>query len=189
MPLLSDTPRCVKCGEPLRLSRLRVDSVSCVCWADNHIRPFPALLEPEAKVADEIVGPNGQVSTCFAHPDRAASSVCSVCGRFACSLCSVVDSGRSLCLDCFAATQEKGNTRRRIVRWDSIAISLAVLPLLMWPLTCLTAPAAIFVALTHWKPQHYGFQTRSLIKLIAALLVASAQIAFWIAVLANMDPK
>ena len=34
---------------------------------------------------------------------------------------------------------------------DSIALSLSLLPVVIWPVTCLTAPAALFYAIRHWK--------------------------------------
>ena len=56
---------------------------------------------------------------------------------------------------------------------------LAVVPLLMWPFTFLTAPAALYLALRYWK-RPLSVVRRTRWRYIAAIAIALAQIAAWI---------
>ena len=74
---------------------------------------------------------------------------------------------------------------RRITRlenqrtlYDGIALSLAVLPLLVFYFTLLTAPIAIFIAIRHWNtPRSIVRRTR--IRLVLAIILATIQIIGW----------
>ena len=90
--------------------------------------------------------------------------------------------GRHLCPSC-AATRAADPAEERFVRertlWDSVALSLATYPMLIFYLTIFTAPAAIFVGLRHWRsPRSLVPRTRG--RFVVALLLATAQVVGWV---------
>jgi hypothetical protein len=59
-----------------------------------------------------------------------------------------------------------------------MALSLALLPLLIFYFTILTAPMAMYIALRYWNaPRSIVHRTR--IRYVLALLIAAAQMAGW----------
>jgi hypothetical protein len=71
--------------------------------------------------------------------------------------------------------------RDRIL-YDEVALALSLLPLLMWPATCITAPATVVVVIRCWK-RPSSVIPRTKIRFVLALLVAGLQIFGWIALL------
>ena len=74
--------------------------------------------------------------------------------------------------------------KRRIL-YDDIALGLALLPLLMWPFTLMTAPAAIFMVLKYWRRGPTSLVRRTRIRYVLALLFALPQFAGWVWLLAK----
>lgn len=116
---------------------------------------FPALIRPvvEGKSAERVVMPDE--AACFYHPAKKAAIPCNSCGRFLCSLCDIAIEGRHICPKCLESGMDKGQietleTSR--VRYDSIALSLALLPLLifLWA-TPITAPIALYYCIRYWN--------------------------------------
>jgi hypothetical protein len=143
-------------------------------------RVFPALLHPPPE-ADTPATALADESRCFFHADRPAALVCEGCGRFICRLCDIRFEGRHLCATCIRAGMSKdrfAHLDRGRIRYDSLALSLALLPLLIWPLTILTAPAAIGVVVFGWR------KPRSLVapngwRFPVAAIVAALQVVGW----------
>ena len=93
------------------------------------------------------------------------------CGRFLCALCDVSLNGQHLCPACL----EKGRTQHKIKNlenhrtcYDTIALLVATVSILIYWFTIFTAPLVIFLAVRHWKspfqrytpdqdPLHIGF--------------------------------
>jgi hypothetical protein len=151
------------------------------CGALLALRLFPAFFkEAPISSAGEPILIEGQ-SACFYHPDKKAVLPCDGCGRFLCALCELDMNGRHICPVCLERGVEKGKlveleTGR--TRYDQLAFWLALIPILFWPLTLLTAPGAIYLSIRHWNsPTHYIHPSRT--KLILALLLASLQVAGW----------
>lgn len=146
---------------------------------------FPALLRaPATGRKAETILLDGEAG-CFYHPEKKAEIPCAECGRFLCALCDVELNDRHLCPACLEAGAKQGRLvelEQRRVRYDSIALALAIVPLLMWPFTFATAPAAIACAL-------YGArQPRSLVsrywpRAAVAIVIASAELLGWAVVL------
>lgn len=142
---------------------------------------FPALLRPIAagRTAEPIVL-EGEAG-CFYHPEKKAEVPCAECGRFLCALCDVELNDRHLCPSCLEAGARKGRLielEQRRVRYDTSALALAVVPVLAWPFTFATAPAAIALAC-------YGARKpRSLVsrywpRAALAIVLATAELAGW----------
>jgi hypothetical protein len=70
------------------------------------------------------------------------------------------------------------NLENRRTLYDSVALSLAVLPLLIFYFTIITAPMALYVAIRYWNaPRSIVHRTR--IRYVFAILFATLQIVGW----------
>lgn len=156
------------------------------CGARLQLFPFPALVRSAAEAAGGAAAAEGEAS-CFFHPHKRAVHACRECGRFVCDLCDVPLGDGHLCPDCLTAGGRKGTVAslvgRRILH-DRVALGLAVLPVLFVFPTAVTAPAALAYALVNWNsPGSLLPHTRG--RLVTAILLALAQIAVWVFVLAK----
>jgi hypothetical protein len=141
---------------------------------------FPALLRERVPAeSGETALPDE--ATCFFHAGKRAVQTCGACGRFVCALCDLEIDGEHLCPTCLSEGRRLGALRKleqNRVLFDSIALAFAVLPILIWPFTCLTAPASLYVVIRYWKSPP-GVLPRTKIRFILAGLLALAQIAGW----------
>ena len=151
------------------------------CGVPLQIEVFPALFR------GRHVGQSGETimiegeSSCFYHPQKKAVLPCEGCGRFLCALCDCEFNGQHFCPACLEAGKAKGkikNLENQRTLYDSIALSLALLPLLIYYFTLVTAPMALFVAVRYWNtPRSLVRRTR--IRFVAAIVLALLQIAGW----------
>lgn len=178
---------CTKCRTQL-LPEVFTESrfVLCPqCRSPLRAEIFPAFFRPR------LAGVSGQAilseteSSCFYHPQKKAVVPCEGCGRFLCSLCDVELNGQHLCVACLESGKKKGrikNLQNHRMLYDKIALLLAFLPILLWPFTIFTAPAALFLAVRYWKaPRSLTNPSKS--SAVLAIVFASLQIAAWLAVL------
>jgi hypothetical protein len=87
-----------------------------------------------------------------------------------------------ICPACLESGQQKGRLeqlQKGRVLYDDIALALAVYPVLLWPFTLVSAPAALYFAVRHWKVQS-SIVPRTKGRKIAAVILAVLQIAGWI---------
>ena len=124
-------------------------------------------------------------ASCFYHPHKRATVPCDVCGRFLCSLCDVVMGDRHLCPGCVEAHFSDGRSGKggkapgdRRFLYDSLALSLAIWPLLTCFLTFVTAPLVLFIGIRYWRAPSGMFRWSKL-RLAAAMSIAAAEIAVW----------
>jgi hypothetical protein len=155
------------------------------CRAEVLVEVFPALFAgPAEAAADE--GAPGEAS-CFFHDGKKAAAVCSSCGRFLCPLCRVDLSDGIHCPDCVTGGRKKGEIESLVNRRtlsDSIALSVAILPMLVFWVTPISAPLAIYLAIRGWKkPSSVLPPTR--IRFVLAIFFAVLQIGGWGFVLAR----
>ena len=150
---------------------------------------FPALYKPivEGRTGETILV-DGEAG-CFYHPQKRAAVPCSACGRFLCALCDVELNDQHLCPGCLEIGQKKGmlsqlETRRTL--YDSAALALALLPLLIWPFTMVTAPMAIILAIYSWrKPSSLVPRTR--IRAYLAIIFGLLQITGWVLIVIGVS--
>jgi hypothetical protein len=174
---------CPNCRAPLAEELInQPDSAPCArCGVELQVEAFPALFrdltpgrEAEALVVDTE-------ASCFYHPQKKAVLPCEGCGRFLCALCDCELQGQHFCPVCLETGKKKGRIQRlenERTLYDSIALSLAVYPLLIFYLTTFTAPVAVFIALWRWNaPRSIIHRTR--LRLILAIVIASLEIAGW----------
>ncbi|MBT8368446.1 MAG: hypothetical protein KJP23_27455 [Deltaproteobacteria bacterium] len=119
---------------------------------------------------------------CFYHPGKKAVVPCSVCGRFVCALCDVSLNGQNMCPACL----EKGKTSRKIKNlenhrtcYDTIALTAAMVSMLIYWFTIFTAPLVIYLTVRHWKSPS-SIIPRTKIRFILAFIIAGLQIAGWV---------
>src|SRR5436190_4692785 len=156
--------------------------VSCpACESTILLAVFPAHFKPAgAGTAAEVIIEEG-VSSCFYHEQKKAVVPCSACGRFLCALCDLDFNGRHLCPACLQTGKRKGQIQelenRRTI-YDSAALSAALLPLLVWPVTLFTAPLAIFLAVrSFFRPSSVVPRTR--IRAWLALMFGVLEVGGW----------
>jgi len=160
----------------------RGEAFACpTCGAPLRIQVFPALFRKfEPGQAPEAVAMDDE-SSCFYHPSKRAVHPCDHCGRFLCALCEIEMGGRRLCSTCLeqgARGDRQEVAKREYVYYDSIALLLAVLPVIfIWP-TLFTAPMAIYFAIRYWR-RPLSVLPRNRWRFVVAALIAVAQIAMW----------
>ena len=160
----------------------RPDFVACPqCESALSIEVFPALFRKIAPgQSAQAVMVEGE-SSCFFHPQKKAITPCGGCGRFLCALCDCEFGGEHFCPACLDAGKSKGkikaldNTR---TRYDTLALGLALVPVLVFYLTLITAPMALFVAIRYWKSPR-SLVRRSNVRFILAIIIALLQIGGW----------
>lgn len=151
------------------------------CGTGTLIEVFPALINPPAP------GQSGEKlliddqSSCFYHPSKKAVIPCESCGRFLCSLCDIEFNGRHLCSTCIESGAKKGKIvqmRRDTTYYDDIAIALAILPILIFYFTIITAPIAMYIAIRYWNAP-LSAAPRGKWRFVVAIVFASLQIIGW----------
>jgi hypothetical protein len=141
---------------------------------------FPAAFAPD-RAARPLTAAEGD-ARCYDHPANQAVSHCEECGRFVCQLCAVDFRGGTWCPPCLAAgrsSQQSTALEPSRTLYDSIALMTALLPMILWPFTLVTAPAAMFLAVRYWR-KPTGLLRRSKWRMVVAFLVGLAQVVGWV---------
>lgn len=151
------------------------------CGAGLQIEVFPALFRPVAsQSAAETVMIEGE-ATCFYHPNKKAVRPCDACGRFVCALCDCELHDQHYCPACLEVGRKKGKIKsleNQRTLYDSIALSLAIFPLIIFYFTIITAPMALYIAIRYWNaPRSIIHRTR--IRYLIAIVLAMLQIVGW----------
>src|SRR2546428_8534696 len=143
---------CPKCQTPLGETALNQPQLTpCpACASPLQVEVFPALFRRIAAGRDgETILIEGE-STCFYHPHKKAVLPCEGCGRFLCALCDCELHGQHFCPVCLEVGRKKGKIKsleNQRTLYDSIALSLAILPMLIFYITFITPPAALLIAI------------------------------------------
>jgi hypothetical protein len=180
-----ETPliRCTKCSAELSSGLFAGGTpVLCgTCGSTLTAYLFPALSSSTLSAqAPENLLTDSQAS-CFYHPGKKAVIACAGCGRFLCGLCDLEWQDQHLCSSCLASGKKKGkikNLENHRVLYDQITFSLSLVPLLMWPVTCLTAPMTLYMAARYWNAPT-SLLPRTKYRFVLAVLIALVEIALW----------
>ena len=168
---------CPACRAPLLPDMLNRPGLSrCpACRARLAIDAYPALLEGfrPGQAARRIV--TDDEAGCFYHPGKQAVVACDECGRFLCSLCDLEIGGRHICPQCVGAGEQARPgavlDNQRFL-YDTFALWMAVLPLVVSPLV------SLFVTARRWgKPG--SLVRRSRWRFAVAIPIALTQLALW----------
>ena len=178
---MSSVP-CTQCSAPLPADSYNTGRwARCVCGRESLVVVFPALRRGLApgRGAERIVA-DGQAG-CFYHPDKKAVVPCDACGRFLCELCNMEVGSKHYCTHCLEQARQTGRAAaldHRRVLYGKIALGVAVLPVLMWPLTAVGGPMAIVLALWSWKkPQ--SILGRSQLRKVLAIIIGLGTVTAW----------
>jgi hypothetical protein len=160
----------------------QTDLAPCpACGVSLQTEVFPALFrKASAGPSAEAILIDGE-SSCFYHPQKKAAVACDSCGRFLCALCDCPMQGQHFCTTCLQAGKSKGKIKsleNERTLYDSIALSLAILPLIIFYFSLLTAPLTLFVAIRYWKAPG-SIVRRTKIRFIVAIFIALLEIAGW----------
>lgn len=188
--LIAATVLCTGCGKPLSGGGFNSgEEFRCgSCGVKLGVEVFPALFHGAEKgAAGEALTDVGDAG-CFYHPLKKAAAVCAACGRFLCSLCETDLAGRCLCPSCIHTGRQNEQLETLVtqrVLHDSMALSVAILPMLFFPVTVISAPIAIYLAIRNWKNPG-TILPRTKLRFVAAIIIALLQIAGWVAVLVGL---
>lgn len=151
------------------------------CGVPLQVEIFPALFRKIIPGrSSEAVMVEGEAS-CFYHPLKRAVLPCDSCGRFLCALCDCELKGQHFCPACLETGKAKGkikNLDTQHTLYDSIALSLAVYPMLIFYFTLITAPMTLLVAIRYWKAPP-SILRRTKIRYVMAIIISLLQIAGW----------
>jgi hypothetical protein len=176
-------PRCEKVLEPI--SWYDAGSGQCKsCLTEFEFTGFPALTAGRTRVAAQAVQV-AEESVCFFHPENRAETVCEDCGRLICTVCTIPFGGRRRCPLCVAAARrsDAGDVVRDRVLYDHLAFALALYPLLIFPVTFVTAPVALGFVIFGWKKPNSLVTGPHRLRLVSAAVLAVLEIIGWLLVL------
>lgn len=165
-------------GEPVRCPH---------CNALIRVEIYPAILKSSGGTGSLGRDISEGEASCFYHPEKQAVKVCGSCGRFLCSLCEIELAGRCLCPVCLEDGRKKEEIQELIPRrtlYDSMALSISLLPVIFFPLTIITAPLALFFAVKAWR-RPGSILPRTRIRAIIAMIISLLQIGGWVAFAAS----
>jgi hypothetical protein len=149
------------------------------------VEVFPAMFRrTDGGGLGETVA-SSEEAACFYHPQKRAVVPCDGCGRFLCALCDVELNNQHLCPGCIQSGRRKGklrNLENERVLYDRIALTVSIVPLLIWPFTVVSAPAALYLAIRHWKSPRSIVTRGASLRFSLAMLFALAQIGGWFAI-------
>src|ERR1700744_6339275 len=156
------------------------------CGGFIQIELFPAFFRKISPgQSGEVIVMEGE-SGCFYHPQKKAVLPCDGCGRFLCALCDCELGGQHLCPVCLETGKTKGkikNLENQRILYDSIALSLAIYPILIFYFTLITAPMTLFVSIRYWKSP-MSLVRRTKVRFMAAILLALLQLTGWVFIFA-----
>lgn len=174
---------CARCDSPLPLWELSsADAAGCTaCGSRNTVRVFPALFAAPSAPAVPETALDGEAA-CFDHPSKRAVAACHQCGRFVCQLCSVEIDGQVWCPACVAGGKGRAKAvylEPSRVLFDSIALTVPLASLIVWPFTIITGPGTVvFSAMTWRRPLSLVRKHRW--RFVLAILIGLAQTLGWI---------
>ena len=174
---------CARCDSPLPLWELSTSeaAVCTSCGSRNTVRVFPALLAAPSAPAVPESALEGEAA-CFDHPSKRAVTACQQCGRFVCPLCAVEFGDQILCPACISTGSGRGKAVRlepSRTLYDSIAITLPLASLIVWPLTVLTGPGAVVFSVMTWR-RPLSLVRRSRWRFLLAILIGLAEMFGWL---------
>ena len=174
---------CTKCQRELPLFVFRHDEFRpCPsCGVNIFGVIFPALLKESSQSRPGQTLLLDSDASCFYHPQKKAEIACGYCGRFLCALCDVEMEGKHLCPPCIETGKQKGRIKtleNRRTLYDSIALSLSILPLIIFYFTLFTAPITIYIAIRYWNAPT-SILHRGKWRMVLAIVLASSQILGW----------
>lgn len=150
------------------------------CTVEFEFRGFPALRAGRTRVAAQAALV-AEESVCFFHAENRAEVICGDCGRLLCAVCAIDFGGRVRCPSCVAVVKQSDTAEAVAGRvlYDSIAFTLALLPLVIFPFTVVTAPVALGIVIYGWDKPNSLVRGAGRWRLVVAGIFAVLEIAGW----------
>ena len=174
---------CPKCRKPLpeNLFNTRGLTKCPTCQTPVHVDTFPALFQAATpgNVGETLLTDDD--ASCFYHPQKKAVVHCQQCGRFLCALCDLDLNGQHFCAACVESGKKKGKIKtleNHRTLYDSIALRVALYPIITFYLTLPGAIASIIIAIKYWNAPT-SILPRSKIRFIFAILLSIVELASW----------
>lgn len=148
------------------------------CSRELMLDLFPAAQRSLGTASGALVDGS---AACFFHDEKPAQSACDGCGRFVCALCDIPVGHQHLCPECLQARNRGAGAQtlaNRRVTWDRAALMIAVLPILMWIFTIVTAPLVLFLVVRFWRAPN-SLVSNPYPRFIIAAVLAVAQLVGW----------
>jgi len=179
------TLRCARCQARLPDERLASGEPTCIgCGSRNQIRAYAALMAPTHAASIVELAAEGEAA-CFDHAGRRAVGSCARCGRYLCRLCEVDVKGVTRCPSCVALASSVSAFATSRNLFDSTALILPLVSLLVYPLTLIAAPASLVLSVLKWNsPLSLVRQYRW--RFVAAMLISTGEIVGWTALIAAL---
>lgn len=158
-PTAPDSVSCPGCGGYVIPIETETGWQSCsYCSKRLQIRLWPVV-----RSSTYAVVAMQDHATCFFHPGKAFQACCQRCGRFVCALCDLQLGSEHVCPTCFERGRAdsglnggKAEWRHRDLLYDSIALALGWLWIIVWPVFFVALPFAIVLHAKYRKaPQSY----------------------------------
>lgn len=182
--------RCTNCGYPQPGDTYNGSGFSVCphCGSKLAINAFPALYRAGRSAVGMETEVSEDTATCFYHPSRPAVVPCGSCGRYLCVLCEV-DLGKETicpnCMDLAARSEDAHELVSSRTLYDTIALAVAVVPMLFFFVTPVTAPLSLYVTVRHWRTP-LSILSRSRVRFVLAFLIAGIQVLAWSAFLVKV---
>ena len=177
MALQPSLTHCHVCLAPLRW-QANGEPVRCHCGLEATIFIYPALQRSFSTEAGEPIQTVGE-SACFAHPEKRAVAACQKCGRFVCGLCRIEWGDALLCPACVSAAERRTDllVRSRML-YDTMALGIALLSVILLYLSLFTAPLAIWLGIKALRSPG-SIVPRTKFRAWAAIVLASCEVVGW----------
>lgn len=172
---------CSRCHAPLDPAQLPGGEWHACpyCHTPARLEVFPAyaagVLPPSPS---EHILAEGEAS-CFYHGDKRAVVPCDACGRYLCGLCRIEWGDQNFCPGCL----EAGSSQRKMHQletsrtlYDSIALALGTIPIVLFYITIVTAPITLFLVWRYWKTP-LSIVPRTRIRFVLAAAFAILELA------------
>ncbi len=174
---------CDHCKKPLPFANLsKMDLKACPsCGKESFFIFFPALIRPPGEIKTGTTLEDETAASCYYHPQKKAEIVCDFCGRFLCALCDVLFNNQHLCSACIEDGGKKGRLKsleNKRLLWDETALAVALIPIIFFPLTFVTAPIALYIGIRYWK-EPSSIIPRSKLRMLLAIVLALFQMSGW----------
>lgn len=171
---------CLSCSTPVPAEAVGAFARCSSCDAQLLVEPFPRMLQPVPKGKPSEPVTTGDEATCFHHPGNRAEVPCDECGCYMCSVCHIEIDGRNLCATCLQHGRglEPDRMVRERVLWDSVVLSLATLPMLIFYFTIITAPLTLILGFMHRKTP--GGLMRGRARWYIGMGLAALQVLGWL---------
>lgn len=147
----------------------------------NHsIYLFPAVIRSSSSANMETIMQDGQAS-CFFHKDSPATALCDVSGRMICDLCKTEWNGKTVSMSALQSLLKNDRSAENVTsrtNWDTIALTLVLLPILIGPLMVFTAPIALAICLFKWRDGSTSIVRRSRWRYVVAGMIAVPELVF-----------